>query len=52
MNLVTVEMGRCTFVAPEIPMNGPAREVVKVPLQVDGETLLDHRGVGRAIRTA
>ena len=40
MNLVTVEMGRCTFVAPEIPMNGPEREVVKVPLQVDGETLL------------
>ena len=40
MNLVTVEMGRCTFVAPEIPMNGPAREVVAVPLQVDGETLL------------
>ena len=37
---VTVEMGRCTFVAPEIPMNGPAREVVKVPLQVDGQTLL------------
>ena len=40
MNLVTVEMGRCTFVAPEIPMNGPEREVVKVPLQVDGDTLL------------
>jgi diaminopimelate epimerase len=40
MNVVTVEMGRCTFVAPEIPMSGPAREVVKVPLQVDGETLL------------
>ena len=40
MNLVTVEMGRCTFVAPEIPMNGPEREVVAVPLQVDGETLL------------
>jgi len=40
MNLVTVEMGRCTFVAPEIPMNGPEREVVRVPLQVDGETLL------------
>ena len=40
MNVVTVEMGRCTFVAPEIPMNGPEREVVKVPLQVDGETLL------------
>ncbi|HYR38592.1 MAG TPA: diaminopimelate epimerase [Methylomirabilota bacterium] len=40
MNLVTVEMGTCTFVAPEIPMNGPAREVVRVPLQVGGETLL------------
>jgi diaminopimelate epimerase len=40
VNAVTVEMGRCTFVAPEIPMNGPEREVVKVPLQVDGETLL------------
>jgi diaminopimelate epimerase len=39
MNLVTVEMGRCTFLAPEIPMNGPARDVVRVPLQVDGETL-------------
>jgi diaminopimelate epimerase len=40
VNAVTVEMGRCTFVAPEIPMNGPEREVVKVPLQVDGETFL------------
>ena len=40
MNLVTVELGRCTFKAPEIPMNGPDREVVKVPLQVGGETLL------------
>jgi diaminopimelate epimerase len=40
MNLVTVEMGRCTFLAPEIPMNGPEREVVRVPLQVDGEALL------------
>jgi diaminopimelate epimerase len=39
MNEVTVEMGRCTFVAPEIPMNGPEREVVRVPLQVAGETL-------------
>jgi diaminopimelate epimerase len=37
---VTVEMGRCTFRAPEIPMNGPDREAVGVPLQVDGETLL------------
>src|SRR5262249_14882957 len=40
MRTVTVEMGHCTFVAPEIPMNGPAREVVGVPLQADGETLL------------
>ena len=39
MNEVTVEMGRCTFVAPEIPMNGPEREVVRVPLQVGAETL-------------
>ena len=31
---VTVEMGRATFRAPEIPMNGPDREVVAVPLQV------------------
>ena len=37
VNVVTVEMGRCTFVAPEIPMNGPEREAVKVPLQVAGE---------------
>ena len=40
VRVVTVEMGHCTFLAPEIPMNGPAREVVGVPLQVDGETLL------------
>ena len=40
VRLVTVEMGRCTFMAPEIPMNGPAREAVGVPLQVEGETLL------------
>ena len=32
---VTVEMGRATFRAPEIPMNGPDREVVGVPLQVN-----------------
>ena len=36
---VTVEMGRCTFVAPETPMNGPEREVVRVPLQVGDRTL-------------
>jgi diaminopimelate epimerase len=40
VHLVTVELGHCTFVAPEIPMNGPEREVVGVPLQVDGETFL------------
>ena len=32
-------MGRSP-IAPEIPMNGPEREVVSVPLQVDGETVL------------
>jgi diaminopimelate epimerase len=37
---VTVEMGRCTFQAPEIPMNGPDREVVGVPLQVGERTVL------------
>jgi diaminopimelate epimerase len=31
---VTVEMGRATFRAPEIPMHGPDRDVVAVPLQV------------------
>jgi diaminopimelate epimerase len=36
---VTVEMGRATFRAPEIPMSGPDREVVGVPLQVGGATL-------------
>jgi diaminopimelate epimerase len=39
MNEVTVEMGRCTFLAPEIPMNGPEREVVRVPLQVGDQML-------------
>jgi diaminopimelate epimerase len=39
VNVVTVEMGRCTFRAPEIPMNGPDREVVAVPLQVADQTL-------------
>jgi diaminopimelate epimerase len=36
---VTVEMGRATFRAPEIPMHGPDRDVVGVPLQV-GERFL------------
>jgi diaminopimelate epimerase len=40
VRVVTVEMGTCTFLAPDIPMNGPAREVVKVPLQVDSQALL------------
>jgi len=40
VNLVTVEMGRCTFLAPEIPMHGPEREAVEVPLQVGDEALL------------
>ena len=35
---VTVEMGGATFRAPEIPMNGPDREVVQVPLQVGERT--------------
>src|SRR3989454_5843965 len=40
MGFVTVEMGRATFRAPDIPMNGPDREVVGVPLQLgDGTTL-------------
>src|SRR5262247_1247966 len=37
---VTVEMGHATFRAPEIPMHGPDREVVGIPLQVGGRTLL------------
>ena len=40
VQLVIVEMGRATFRAPEIPMNGPDREVVAVPLQLgDGSTV-------------
>jgi diaminopimelate epimerase len=40
VNFVTVEMGRATFRAPEIPMNGPDRDVVAAPLQLgDGTTL-------------
>ena len=40
VNFVTVEMGRVSFRAPEIPMNGPDRDVVGVPLQLaDGTTL-------------
>jgi diaminopimelate epimerase len=36
---VTVEMGKATFRAPQIPMNGPDREVVDVPLDVQGQIL-------------
>ncbi len=36
---VTVEMGKATFRAPEIPMNGPDREVVDIPLDVQGQIL-------------
>ncbi len=36
---VTVEMGQATFRAPDIPMNGPDREVVGVPLQVNDHLL-------------
>jgi len=40
MGFVTVEMGRATFRAPEIPMNGPDRDVVGVPLQLGNGTTL------------
>jgi diaminopimelate epimerase len=38
VNFVTVEMGRVTFRAPDIPMNGPDRDVVAVPLQLGDGT--------------
>ena len=37
---VTVEMGAATFRAPDIPMNGPDRDVVAVPLQLGDGTAL------------
>jgi diaminopimelate epimerase len=40
VRFVTVEMGRATFRAPEIPMNGPDRDVVNVPLQLSDGTAL------------
>jgi diaminopimelate epimerase len=40
VRFVTVEMGRVTFRAPEIPMNGPDRDVVGVPLQLADGTAL------------
>ena len=38
MRFVTVEMGRATFRAPEIPMTGPATDAVGVPLTLDDGT--------------
>ena len=40
VDFVSVEMGRATFRAPEIPMNGPDRDVVGVPLQLTDGTAL------------
>ncbi|MBI3002104.1 MAG: diaminopimelate epimerase [candidate division NC10 bacterium] len=36
---ITVDMGRAAFWSGEIPVRGPAREVVQEPLEVDGERL-------------
>src|SRR5258706_15666770 len=36
-NVVIVEMGRWTFVAAEIPMQGPERETGQGPVQVGGQ---------------
>ena len=68
VRFVTVEMGRATFRAPDIPMNGPDRDVVAVPLQLSDGTALGggvevpggtrddqahrHRDPGRAHRRA
>lgn len=41
VSAVTVEMGRVTFRAPDIPMNGPDREVVAAPLQLSDGTVLN-----------
>ena len=40
VTFVTVEMGRATFRAPDIPMSGPDRDVVAVPLQLGDGTLV------------
>ena len=40
VGFVTVEMGRVTFRAPDIPMNGPDRDVVAVPLQLADGTMV------------
>jgi diaminopimelate epimerase len=40
VSMITADMGRATFVSSEIPVAGPRREVVKEPLEVDGERLV------------
>jgi diaminopimelate epimerase len=40
VRMVTADMGRATFVSSEIPVAGPRREVVKEPLEVEGERLI------------
>ncbi len=40
VRFVTVELGRATFRAPEIPMHGPDRDVVAVPLELGDGTPL------------
>jgi diaminopimelate epimerase len=37
---IAADMGRATFLSTEIPVSGPRREVVREPLEVDGERLL------------
>ncbi len=37
---ITADMGRATFVSTEIPVTGPRREVIREPLDVDGERLV------------
>ncbi|HEV8663455.1 MAG TPA: diaminopimelate epimerase [Candidatus Methylomirabilis sp.] len=36
---ITVEMGRASFLSGEIPVRGPSREVLREPLEVEGERL-------------
>jgi diaminopimelate epimerase len=48
VTFVTVEMGRATFRAPEIPMAGPDREAVAVPLDLpdDSQVMVTAVSVG------
>ena len=36
---ITVDMGRASFLSGEIPVRGPSREVLREPLEVEGERL-------------